>query len=207
MIRLPGLDGVAFSEAIDGDQRSDRAARRALAAELGVSADWATVNQVHGGEVIRVEGPGQAGDADALWTSVEGLPLGVFTADCFGVVLLAPRAVGVAHVGWRGAYRGVVTALRRRMELAGFLPSKAAVGPGIGPCCFEVGPEVAKRFRSAGSTTSWGTRSVNLRAVLGEQLDGLAISSTESCTYHEATWFSHRRNGSPMRQAALGWFR
>ncbi len=205
MIQLPGLDGVVFTEKSDGDQRSDRSARKDVASLLGLSAEWATVRQVHGSRVIRVDAPDQAGDADALWTSAERLPLAVFTADCFGVVLMAQGAVGIAHSGWRGADRGVVISLRRQMEQSGYSPEQAAVGPGIGPCCFEVDDEVAERFEGHQTTTSWGTVSVDLPGALGDQLAGLSIAYAGSCTHHERAWFSHRRDGTLMRLATIGW--
>ena len=171
MIQPPGTKGVAFTEASDGDQRPDGPARRAVAARLGIP------RRVGNGSTSArpPRGPPQCtwpsrhvwrslGEADALWTSVEDLPLAVRTADCFGVVLLAEGAVGVAHAGWRGAELGVVNALLHEMEQSGFPAKAAAVGPGIGPCCFEVGEDVARRFEGFQSTTSWGTRSVDLGA-------------------------------------------
>lgn len=205
MIQAPGLDGVAFTEASDGDQRSDPTARREVASHLGISAEWATVRQVHGHRVIRAHAPGEAGEADALWTSAEELPLAVRTADCFGIVLVADGAVGVAHVGWRGAEQGVVGVLLREMERSGFPATAAAVGPGIGACCFEVGEEVARRFEGFQATTSWGARSVDLLAVLDDRLSGLGTWYAGACTRHEEGWFSHRRDRTPRRLATIGW--
>ena len=133
MNRPPGVDGAAFTEAGDGDQRNDLTARSAVASWLGISRDWATVRQVHGVSLVKAAGPGELGEADALWSDVPRLPLAVFTADCFGVVLRARSAVGVAHAGWRGAAGGVVSALRAEMTAQGHPPSSAAIGPGIGP--------------------------------------------------------------------------
>ena len=205
MIRPPGMDGVAFTEASDGDQRSDRTARREVASRLGISPEWATVRQVHGRRVVRAHAPGEAGKADALWTSAEELPLAVRTADCFGIVLLAEGAVGVAHVGWRGAEQEVVSVLLREMERFGFPATAAAVGPGIGPCCFEVGKEVARRFEGFQATTSWGAQSVDLLAVMEHRLSGLGPWYTRSCTHHEEGWFSHRRDQTSRRLATIGW--
>ncbi|MFQ5522505.1 MAG: polyphenol oxidase family protein [Acidimicrobiia bacterium] len=205
MIRPPELEGVAFSEASEGDLRHDLRARTALSLELAIGPAWATVHQVHGSGVVRVEEPGQTGEADALWTTVSRLPIAVFTADCFGVVLIAEGAVGAAHCGWPGASEDVVGHLRAVMVAAGYAPRQAVLGPGIGPCCFEVGPEVAQLFPDEQATTSWGTTSVNLPAVIARQLDGVEISDVRRCTYHEPGWFSHRRNRDPERLAALGW--
>lgn len=207
MIRPPGWSGVAFSEKTDGDIRADAAARRRASDGLGLAAEWAESSQVHGNEVARVYAPGQAGEADALWTTVTGLPIAVFTADCFGVVLLAEDAVGVAHAGWRGAVSGVVTRLMAEMTSADHAPRRAAVGPGIGPCCFEVGPEVAGRFNEHVTETTWGTTSVDLPGVVAGQLEGLEVWSSGACTLHDDGWFSHRADGTSRRLASIGWVR
>ncbi len=206
MIRPPGWDGVAFTDRSDGDLRGDPKAREELSRSLGVSSEWAVVRQVHGSRVVRVDRPGDAGEADALWTSASGLPVTVFTADCFGVVLLAADAVGVAHAGWRGAVSGVVDSLREEMTSVGATPIRAAVGPGIGPCCFEVGDEVAENFDSRHvGETSWGTKSVDLPGALGDGLVGLEVWASGGCTLHEEGWFSHREDGTTRRMAAVGW--
>jgi len=205
MIRPPSRHGAAFSEATDGDLRSDPAARDELSRALGISGSWSTARQVHGADVLAVDSPGDAGRADALWTTVSGLPLAVFTADCFGVVLHASDAVGVAHAGWRGADSGVVARLRSEMSRAGHEPTRAEVGPGIGPCCFEVGPEVAARFHRHDAETTWGTSSVDLAAAIEAQLDGVDTWLVDGCTHHEDGWFSHRRDGTLSRLATVGW--
>lgn len=204
MIRAPGAP-VAFSEAVDGDQRGDPAARARLARELGVSDSWATASQVHGASVLEVDSPGDSGEGDALWTTRPGLPLAVFTADCFGVVLTAPDAVGVAHAGWRGVTAGVVAALRERMAGAGRAPDGAWVGPGIGSCCFEVGGEVVDRLPGHARVTTWGSQSIDLAAAIREQLGGIEPGFVGGCTRHDARWLSHRRDATTGRMAAIGW--
>ncbi len=205
MIRPPQLRGAAFSEARDGDIRNDLKARTSLCVALGVSDRWATVHQVHGREVVRAEESGEAGSADAVWTTKPGLPVAVFTADCFGVVIEAQGAVGVAHAGWRGALAGVVGSLRLDMESNGHTPESAGIGPGIGPCCFEVGRDVAARFSDSATTTTWDTSSVDLTLAIRGQLDGLEIWTSDGCTYHDDGWFSHRGSGGIQRLAAIGW--
>ncbi len=205
MIRPPGMEGVVFSQSDEGDIRHDQAARSRLCAAGGIPTGWATVDQVHGNDVLRVDEPGGAGFADALWTSEPGLAVAVFTADCFGVVLTSPRAVGVAHAGWRGAASEVVGRLRAEMADAGHAPMAAAVGPGIGPCCFEVGADVLQLFRGHESRTRWETDSVDLRSVVREELEGLDPWFSAACTYHDDGLFSHRRGNTPERMAAVGW--
>lgn len=205
MILPPGLAGVAFTEASDGDMRRDRDARFRLSSTHGLPSRWATIDQVHGNAVVRASQEGIAAEADALWTTEPDLALAVFTADCLGVVLVAPGAVGVAHAGWRGAEARVVGRLRADMSKEGHQPFAAAVGPGIGPCCFEVGDEVAERFSGHTTTTTWGTQSVDLRSVVASQLTGLALWIAAECTLHDEGFFSHREDGTARRMAALGW--
>ena len=203
MIRPPGGIRAAFSERADGDL-TDPGARTRFASSLGKPDRWAMVRQVHGDEVVRAEGAGHHGEADALWTDREGLLLAVLTADCFGVVIEAENAVGVAHAGWRGAVRGVVRKLGEAMTRSGHPPTRMAVGPGIGPCCFEVGEEVAARFPEHVRATSWGTTSVDLRSDVATQLD-VPVWFAESCTMHDEGFFSHRSDGTKKRMAAVGW--
>lgn len=205
MIRPPGWDGVAFTAAPDGDMRGDPRAREDVSQRLGIDTSWATVRQVHGNRVRRVDEAGDAGEADALWTIEVGLPVAIFTADCFGVVLSGGDAVGVAHAGWRGARSGVVAALRSEMTAAGHSPQRAAIGPGIEPCCFEVGSEVAAEFPDHNTRTGWGTVSVDLPGTLTGQLDGLSTWRSGLCTKHDPGFHSHRADGTPQRQASLGW--
>lgn len=205
MMRPPRWDGVVFSQGEDGDLKNDHSARDRLARKLGLTEAWAVVHQVHGNHVIRVSEGGDHGAGDALWSSEPRLPLAVFTADCFGVALLAETAVGVAHVGWRGADLGVARALRQEMAAGGHEPHMAAVGPGIRSCCFEVGTEVAERFPGHVTTTSWGTTSVDLPAVISAELDGLETWHAPACTRHEEGWHSHRRDATTRRMATLAW--
>ena len=205
MNRPPGVDGAAFTEAADGDQRNDLTARSAVSSWLGISRDWATVRQVHGIALVRALGPGELGEADGLWSDVPRLPLAVFTADCFGVALLAESAVGVAHAGWRGAAGRVVSALRAEMSAHGHPPVRAAIGPGIGPCCFEVGPDVAERFPDQVRETRWGARSVDLAAAIRHELEGLDIWLPGTCTMHDESLYSYRRTQTAQRIATIAW--
>ncbi len=199
------LAGVAFGDAGDGDGRSDPSARAAMAAALGIPSEWAYARQVHGTEVRNVARPGPAGEADALVTRVAGLSVAVATADCVPVALHGEGAAAIVHAGWRGAAAGVVTAARAVMAAAGGPPQRAAIGPCIGPCCYEVGDEVAARFPDHGATTSWGSRSVDLAAAVRAQLAGLEVWAADVCTRCDGRYHSYRRDGTPYRQVGVAW--
>lgn len=201
MIRLLG---AAFTTAADGDQL-DAAARTATSAALGIADAWAVADQVHGAAVAIATGPGSVGGADGIVTTTPGLPVAVRTADCAGIVLHGAGVVGVAHAGWRGAVAGVLPAVIEAMEGVGTAPTRAVVGPHIGPCCFEVGAEVAAELPDAVRATSWGTTSVDLAAALEAQLGGVTLHRTGGCTRCGAGWLSHRADGTPARLAAIGW--
>ena len=205
MIRPLQRPGAAFTLEADGDQKNP-AMRESISLKLGISSDWATVRQVHGTRVVEVNRPGQVEkEADALFTRVAGLVVAVMAADCAGVVVGGRGGVGVAHAGWRGVSAGVVVSLMEAMRSAAVGPAWAAVGPFIGPCCFEVGPEVARRFLSQGALSRQGKPSVDLGGVLAEQLGDLPTWWSERCTVHQPGCFSHRRDRTSGRMAAVGW--
>ena len=119
------------------------------------------------------------------------------------VLVLVP--VGVAHAGWRGAAAGILPAVVEAMTRVGGAPTRAVLGPHIGACCFEVGPEVVAEFPRAVALTSWGTTSVDLATALAGQLDGVPLHRTGGCTRCGAGWLSHRGDGTSARLAAIGW--
>lgn len=175
---------------------------------IGIRSEWATVRQVHGADVKAVTRPGRAGIGDALVTRTVGLPLAVFTADCGGIVLESNSAVGVVHAGWRGVAAGVVAKAAAYLEQVSDgrdRVSRVAVGPLIGPCCFEVGDEVAERFGGWESTTRWGTRSVDLGEAIRAQVPGASWWSADACTRCGDGWFSFRATGTKSRMATIGW--
>ncbi len=205
MIRPPHLRG-AFTTGSEGDLR--HGSRRAVSHSLGISSNWATVRQVHSDRVVIVTHPGDAGEGDGLLTSAPDVPIAVFTADCLGVIIEGDDGAAVAHAGWRGLERGVVATALAEMVASGMQPRRAAIGPSIGPCCFEVGAEVLREFPvEFHSQTSWRTPSLDLRAVAARQLGGLEVWNADLCTRCESGYFSHRRDGTSHRMAALTWTR
>ncbi len=111
----------------------------------------AAVVQVHGATVLTATEAGPQGEADALITGVTGLYVTVRTADCLPLLMvdMQQRRVAAVHAGWRGTVAGIPQAAIAAM---GSNPADiwVAIGPGIGPCCFEVGDEVAREFGQSG---------------------------------------------------------
>ena len=163
------------------------------------------MRQVHGGSVLRVDGPGLAGEADALVTEHPDLPLAVRTADCVPVVIHSEAAVAVVHAGWRGLAAGVLTNALAELTENGGRPIRAAVGPSIGPCCYEVGAEVIAALGVPASTTGWGTPSVDLWAAAERQLADVDVWRADLCTHCEEPFHSYRATGTELRQTTVGW--
>jgi purine-nucleoside/S-methyl-5'-thioadenosine phosphorylase / adenosine deaminase len=122
-----------------------------------LSADWpdpsglVTLRQVHSNKVLFARSEGQLGEADALITNVPGLTLAIRTADCLPILIADPRhrAIAAVHAGWRGTVLEILKETVEAMgERFGTHPDDlvVAIGPGIGACCYQVGPEVASRF-------------------------------------------------------------
>ena len=205
MIRPPGFAGVVFGTAAWGDLRRDPAGRAAVAAQLGVPSEWAYLNQVHGAAIITATDGGNRGDGDALVTTRPRLPLIVATADCVPIAIEAEGAVAVVHAGWRGAVAGVLRAALETLNREGFTPRRAGLGPAIGPCCYEVGDEVAEHFPDHVATTTWGTTSVDIPGYLATQLSNIDVWQSDVCTYTSSHMNSWRRDRTKERQVTVAW--
>lgn len=205
MIRPPGFRGAAFGEAAAGDLRVDEAGRRRVADELAISPEWAFVTQVHGTRVVRATTPGLLGEADAVFTTRQALPIAVATADCVPIVLEGVGFAAVIHAGWRGASAGVVEHAVGALQSAGLKVSRAAIGPSIGPCCYEVGDEVAERFPDFSRTTTWGTTSVDIAGSIAESLGSIPVWRSQRCTFTDAELHSYRQNRTKLRQVTVAW--
>jgi polyphenol oxidase len=162
--------------------------------------------QVHGALVRRANGRGEQGDG--LWTDERHRPLVVVTADCLpvAVVRLDGRpALALLHVGWRGLLAGIVTNGVR--ALGGALHA-AVIGPGIGPCCYEVGEDVAFPVRRTYGFGLVRRGRLDLAGAVERALRGSGVARVDrvgGCTAcDEARFFSHRRDGGVTgRQGAV----
>ncbi len=205
MIRPPGFEGAAFGEAAAGDLRTDEASRRRVADGLGISPEWAFVTQVHGSTVVRATTPGMLGEADAIFTTRQALPVAIATADCVPIVLEGAGFAAVIHAGWRGASAGVVGHAVGELDAAGLKIARAAIGPSIGPCCYEVGDEVAEQFPDFTRTTTWGTTSVDIAGSIEESLGSIPVWRSARCTFTDGELHSYRQNRTKLRQVTVAW--
>ena len=223
MIRLslPGAE-VAFStrrggvsegpyeslnlDILTDDERERVERNRDLLADLAgigtraIAMGW----QVHGTDVKEWDAPpdGDLEKVDGHVTARDDLALLVIVADCLPVALAGGDRVAMVHCGWRGLAGGVLA-----NAVAGFdEPPTAAVGPGIGSCCYEVGDEVRREFDARFATGSM----LDLRAVADDRLRAAGVEQIEHvdlCTScREDLFFSHRRDGGVTgRQGGLVW--
>lgn len=171
--------------------------------EAELPENLAGLRQVHSNLIIRAESPGLCGDGDALVTNLEGLAVSIRTADCYPILIADARnrAVAAIHAGWRGTAAGIVQKTIGKMRADfGTEPGDihAAVGPGIGGCCYEVGPEVACRFGDAVLTrqirTHLDLESENRKLLASAGVPSQNIEALGICTFCDAErFFSYRR--------------
>jgi hypothetical protein len=194
--------------------------RRALQSLLG--GQLAYIRQVHGSHVRRLETAPEAPsedpdvqtvfpEADGHATALRELAPMVLVADCVPIAIAGRDAVAVLHCGWRGLAAGIIAeGVRAVRELGGSGPLVGAIGPGAGPCCYEVGEEVHAAFADHDPSVHVG-RNLDLKSVAREQLSSAGASVVHDvsiCTIcaDPALFFSHRRDtGTTGRQAGLAW--
>ncbi len=194
------------STTVDGDFHLDTVPPLVLAhrRQAFMAGTWTQLDEVHGSDVVVVDAPGEHDGAigDAAVTRRLGTVLSVWVGDCAPVVLVGDGddgqgVVGVAHAGWKGALDGV---LQRAVEAMHAARIDAVLGPCIHGCCNEFGPDLLEQFvrrfgPQVASTTTWGTPSLHLPAVVAAALDevGVAVRDESVCTRCSTSWFSHRR--------------
>ena len=188
--------------------------RRRLATALGIAPENVVMGrQVHGAGLRRhdrqqdapvyAEGVPSPDEVDAHATDQPGLVPLVMVADCLPIALTGPGGVAMAHGGWRGLAGGILAKAAESVTA-----EAAAVGPGIGPCCYEVGEEVLAEFSGLDGVARG--RMLDLPAVARALLERAGVGAIESadlCTScNPELLFSHRRDGERTgRQAGLAW--
>jgi hypothetical protein len=212
--RVPALETVpglvhGFERRLPSTDGEDReASRRRVAAALAGAGDLYLLKQVHGRAVVRAPWSGRP-QADAALAPAPGALLGIETADCLPVFLADPRrrVVAAAHAGWRGTVAGVARAALEALVADGSRLGDlvAALGPGIGPCCYEVGEEVRAAFGADAPAVfrpgprgrpHLDVREANRRQLLAAGLDAGQLHGVDECTRcHPELYHSYRRDG------------
>lgn len=179
--------------------------RSRLATALGFRPkDVTFARQVHGVDLALHDGTSNVPEADGHVLRRSGGAALVFVADCLPVALAGPGGVAMVHAGWRGLAGGILA-----KGVAAVNATSAAIGPGIGPCCYEVGPEVLEAFSGLGEGVATG-RMLDLPEAARRLLARAGVERVESaglCTNcEEELFFSHRRDdGRTGRQGGLAW--
>ncbi len=197
----------------DDDTETVLRNRRLLDAALGIDPGSILIGrQVHGAELLVHDRPQDPApwlaptpdppEVDAHATSISGLAPLVFVADCLPIALSGPEGVAMLHGGWRGLAAGIAG---RGVEATA--ATAAAIGPGIGPCCFEVGEEVLAAFAPLGPGVADG-RMLDLVEVARRLLERAGVTAIEAagiCTRcNQDLLFSHRGGGPATgRQAGI----
>jgi polyphenol oxidase len=184
--------------------------RRRLCAALGTDAESLAMNrQVHAATVNRAVAGERGREGDGLWTDEPGLPMLKLTADCLPVALArrtGSPALALLHAGRLGLLEGVLEA---GVTALGGTNLAAAVGPGIGPCCYEVGSDIVETYRARFGPAAVRGRNLDLWAVAERILRDAGVESVERvdvCTACNADFFSHRRDrGVTGRQGVIGY--
>ena len=198
-----------------GDDPSLVARNRArLCSAAGVDpASVVMAKQVHGTDIVEHTGDDSGSfwldavipdvEADGHITDQPGVVLAIITADCVPVALVGPSEIALVHCGWRGMAAEFLADAAKRIDA-----HAAVMGPAIGPCCYEVGVEVAQRFDTWPEAVRDGR--LDLASVACRQLEAAGVSRMEMaspCTScEEKAFFSHRRDGAQTgRQGTLAW--
>jgi hypothetical protein len=204
---------------VGDDPAAVAANRQRLASELGLAPDHVVwMEQVHGRSASVVDGPRTdvLSATDVAVSTRPGVAVAVLTADCVPVLLADADAgiVAAVHAGRVGARVGVLPAALAAMRSAGARIDKveALLGPAVCGECYEVPApmrdDVARHLPGSASKTRRGTPGLDLRAGLWQQLADAGVAKIgvdPRCTVEDKTLFSHRRDGTTGRLAAVTW--
>ena len=191
-----------------GGGESREESRRRVAEALAPAGRLLLPRQVHGATVARAPWEGTP-EADASVATGQGLLLGIETADCLPVLIVDPRrrSVAAVHAGWRGTVAGVAARTVEALAGEGSDPRDllAALGPSIGPCCYEVGEELREAFGPAGAAVfrpgprgrpHLDVRAANVAQLLAAGLRAEGIHHVPDCTAcRPEVYHSYRRDG------------
>jgi YfiH family protein len=216
---------------LSSDNGDDAAAIKSNWCELKIALglrdiDIITARQVHGNTILPVssETGKLAGVADGLMTDAPNLCVGVMSADCVPILFVEPtrKIAAAVHAGWRGTAAGIAARTVASMKGAyGIDPTAlhVSMGPSIGPCCYEVGPEVVEQiaanwkaeldgaWRPDGVKGRLDLRALNEAQLLGAGIPHMQISKIGPCTAcYSREFYSYRKEGKSGHQLSfIGW--
>lgn len=210
---LPHNVQVAYSTVADGDQR-DRDARHTWLASHGVSR-CVVPRQVHGIRIVQADADRDAlAQADGVVGAQPDVAIGVFGADCPGLVLVAEDALGIAHCGWRGVAGGIVAQLAASMRtVTASEPARwhAFIGPGIAGRNYEVDqPVLDARVwpSSAVNPARVGHARLDVAETIACDLATLGVTNIQRsgiCTQEDPRLWSYRQRGAGQVQVLVAW--
>lgn len=197
------FESLNLGKAVGDDPERVDENRRRVCAQAGADAELLTLNrQRHSATVHKAE-PGSRGvPGDGLWSEEQGQPMLALSADCLTIAVVrsngARPAAAVLHAGWRGLLEGIVEAGCAALGVGSLA---AAVGPAIGPCCYEVGPEVAEPFERRFGSGLMNGRKLDLWTAAERALREAGCGDVhrfDLCTHcNPHLFFSERRTGRP----------
>lgn len=182
------------------------------------SGPVSVAQQVHGADLVSVPAGGIDGAVgDALLTTAPGTALGVRTADCVPVVLVADAgaAVAVVHSGWPGTLAGVVPRALEALRRQGATDIDAVIGPCIRAHSYEFGASHLETFvdrfgAGVRATTAWNTDALDLVHAVRTQLDDGGVATVDDVgidTFTSVSYCSFRRDATTERNVTLAWIR
>jgi polyphenol oxidase len=182
--------------------------RRRLCETVGVDPERLALNrQVHAATVNRAQAGERTKDGDGLWTDEPDVPMLAFSADCLPIALARVEGspgLALLHAGRMGVLEGIVEA--GVAALGGSIA--AIVGPGIGPCCYEVGDDILAAYRARFGPGVIQGRNLDLWTAAEDVLREAGVEAVERvdvCTACDDRFFSHRRDGPVTgRQGVVG---
>jgi YfiH family protein len=184
--------------------------RRRLCAEVGADPASVAMNrQVHAATLHKAEAAARGRPGDGLWSDEPGVPMLKFTADCLPIALARTNgapALALLHAGRLGLLEGIVEA--GVATLGGSVA--AVIGPGIGPCCYEVGEDIRSDYRARFGDDVVRGRNLDLWTAAEQVLRTAGVEAVERldlCTAcNPDRFFSHRRDrGVTGRQGVIGY--
>jgi polyphenol oxidase len=195
-ISEPPYDFLNVSTSVGDDPEAVAENRARIKAAMdGRGSAW--LRQVAGDTVLRVDGPGFAGEGDALVTGREGFSLAVAVADCVPVALTGDGSVAMVHSGWRGTLSGIAGKAAREAGGSAPAPVRAYVGPCIRGCCYEVSDELAGKFADRFGFEVVSGRMLSLPDAIRTNLEEAGVEEVHDlglCTgCRPDLFFSHRK--------------